>query len=194
MSKTFERALMLNPNLVTRMSSGTNTMLIKATLSFITVIIVLLIGGSICRSEEICGLSVNRIETYKANIKDNAEMIKSTLKRFNVDEKFIWLAMIESGGKPDNESHKGALGLWQLTAATARHYGCEDRTDPKSSTEAAAKYLAKLSRDFNGETWKVIVGYNMGGSNFRRAGKPTKEAAALANTVTCLMRRNYELW
>ena len=56
---------MLNPNLVTKMSSGTNTMLIKATLSFITVIIVLLIGGSICRSEEgseeICGLSVNRI-------------------------------------------------------------------------------------------------------------------------------------
>lgn len=189
---------MLNPNLVTRMSSGTNTMLIKATLSFITVIIVLLIGGSICRSEEssgeVCGLSINRIETYKANIKDNAEMIKSTLKRFNVDEKFIWLAMIESGGKPDNKSHKGALGLWQLTAATARHYGCEDRTDPKSSTEAAAKYLAKLSRDFNGETWKVIVGYNMGGSNFRRAGKPTKEAAALANTVTCLMRRDYELW
>lgn len=189
---------MLNPKLITRMSSGTNTMLIKATLSFITIIIVLLIGGSICRSEEvqerICGISVNRIETYKANIKDNAEMIKSTLKRFNVDEKFIWLAMIESGGKPDNESHKGALGLWQLTAATARHYGCEDRTDPKSSTEAAAKYLAKLLRDFNGETWKVIVGYNMGGSNFRRAGKPTKEAAALANTVTCLMRRNYELW
>lgn len=155
----------------------------------------LLIGGKFASADEpsaLCGISQDRINTYKQRILPFAETIRTTLKNFNVDERFIWLAMVESGGNTEATSPHGASGLWQLTAATARHYGCLDRNDVLASTEAAARYLAKLYDDFNGDIWKVIVAYNMGGTNYKRTGKPTNEAKSLANTVTCLMENaNY---
>lgn len=140
-------------------------------------------------AETVCSVPSDRLEVYKSRIKPFANEIQTTLKHFNVDEQFIWLAMIESGGRPNAESNKGAVGLWQLTAPTAKHYGCppDKRSDVSCSTMAAAKYLAKLLKDFENDHWKVIVGYNMGGTNYRKSGKPTRAASNLANTVTCLM-------
>jgi membrane-bound lytic murein transglycosylase D len=117
-------------------------------------------------------------------------MIRTTLQNFNVDENFIWLAMLESGGSEIAISERGAVGLWQLTAPTARNNGCpaNQRTEPECSTTAAARYLSKLLAKFNNNVWDAIVGYNMGGSNYKRIGKPTGEARNLANTVTCLIR------
>lgn len=140
-------------------------------------------------AETICGVSSERLEVYKSRVKPFANEIQTTLKRFNVDEQFIWLAMIESGGRPNAVSNAGAAGLWQLTAPTSKHYGCtpDKRSDVVCSTTAAAKYLAKLLKDFENNHWKVIVGYNMGGTNYRKSGKPTRAASNLANTVTCLM-------
>lgn len=161
---------------------------------FVTVIFtVLLITASVCKSEDsktICGMSEHRIKNYQERIMPLIPMIKDILSEYNLDENFIWLAMLESGGKPQNESDKGAVGLWQLTAPTARSNGCPSnkRTDPECSTRAAAHYLTKLLKKFNGNVWDAIVGYNMGGSNYKKKGKPTGEARYLANRVTCLMR------
>ena len=140
-------------------------------------------------AEAICGVPSGRLEVYKSRIEQFADEIQTTLKHFNVDEQFIWLAMIESGGRPDAVSSAGSTGLWQLTAPTSKHYGCppNKRSDVSCSTTAAAKYLAKLLKDFENDHWKVIVGYNMGGTNYRKSGKPTLAASNLANTVTCLM-------
>lgn len=140
-------------------------------------------------AETVCGVSSDRLEVYKLRIEPFAYEIQTTLKHFNVDEQFIWLAMIESGGRPNAASNKGAAGLWQLTSPTSKHYGCppDKRSDVSCSTMAAAKYLAKLLKDFENNHWKAIVGYNMGGTNYRKAGKPTRAASNLANTVTCLM-------
>lgn len=176
----------------------TDMKLLKAALSFAVILTVLLIGGAICKAgiiqsgeENICGVSVERLETYKKRISKFDTMIRTTLKSFNVDEQFIWLAMMESGGSEIAVSNRGAAGLWQLTKSTAKHYGCEPnhRLDAKCSTEAAAGYLSKLLYDFDGDKWKAIVGYNMGGSNYKKVGKPTDEARKLANTVTCLMEQ-----
>lgn len=176
--------------------------IMKAAISFTIILTFLLIGGAICKADDedededdprtiaICGMSVNRITAYQERITPYVPMIRSTLRNFNVDEQFIWLAMLESGGKLQSESERGAVGLWQLTAQTAKHNGCpaNQRTDPKCSTTAAARYLSKLLAKFNNNAWDTIVGYNMGGSNYKRIGKPTGEASKLANTVTCLMR------
>lgn len=155
----------------------------------------LFIGGKWATAGDgtgICGLTESRISAYKERISPFAAQIQSTLKRLNVDEKFIWLAMVESGGNTDATSPHGAAGLWQLTASTAKHYGCSDLFNVDCSTEAAARYLVKLLNDFGGDKWKAIVAYNMGGTNYRRTGKPTNEARHLANTVTCLMENaNY---
>lgn len=164
---------------------------LKTAISFAVILTVLLIGNAVCRADEICGLSAERIAAYQERISPFRDEIQSTLRNFNVDEKFIWLAIVESGGNADAKSEAGAVGLWQLTSATARHYGCEDRLDAECSTMAAVRYLVKLIKDFDGNVWDVIVAYNMGGSNYKRAGKATNEAASLANTVTCLME-NYK--
>lgn len=151
------------------------------------VTIAMLLCGTAKADETVCGLPESRINAYRERIAQNADTIQTTLRRYNVSESFIWLAMVESGGDEDAESKRGAAGLWQLTRATAQHYGCQDRNNVVCSTRAAAQYLAKLLADFDGNVWKAIVGYNMGGTNYRRTGRPTNEATALANTVTCLM-------
>lgn len=152
----------------------------------------LLLCAGLCHAEEtVCGLSTERIAAYQERISPFRDEIQSTLRDFNVDEQFIWLAMVESGGHNDAKSDAGAVGLWQLTSATARHYGCEDRLDAECSTMAAVRYLVKLLKDFDGNVWDVIVAYNMGGTNYKLAGKATNEARNLANTVTCLME-NYD--
>lgn len=164
----------------------------KVTVWFAALLTCLLIGRAVL-ADELCGLSAERIAAYRERIEPFRDEIQSTLRSFNVDEKFIWLAMVESGGDVNAVSGHGAEGLWQLTAATARHYGCppERRRNVDESTQAAAKYLAKLLQDFGGNLWDVIVAYNMGGTNYRRTGKATNEARRLANTVTCLME-NYK--
>ena len=178
--------------------------IMKAVISFTVILTVLLIGSAICKAEAededededdprtttVCGISVTRLATYQEHIMPYVPMIHTTLQNFNVDKQFIWLAMMESGGSVVAVSKRGAVGLWQLTAPTSRHNGCpsDQRTDPKCSTMAAARYLSKLLTKFNNNIWDAIVGYNMGGSNYKRIGKPTSEARHLANTVTCLMQ------
>ena len=168
--------------------------IIKLFIGFAIFAAILFVAGSICQAEEneICGVSAERLTVYKERIAQYAPMIQSTLKNYNVDEQFIWLAMMESGGINKAESSRGALGLWQLTSGTAKRHGLNPilRIDPASSTDVAAKYLSKLLVDFDGDVWKAIVGYNMGGSNYKKRGKPTWEAKHLANTVTCLMREH----
>lgn len=170
--------------------------IMKAAISFTVLLAILLITATVCKAEDnlgantVCKMPVTRLATYQERIMPYVPMIRATLKGFNVNENFIWLAMLESGGKLQSESERGAVGLWQLTAPTARNNGCpaDQRTDPKCSTTAAARYLSKLLTKFGNNAWDAIVGYNMGGSNYKRIGKPTDEARHLANTVTCLMR------
>lgn len=169
--------------------------IMKAAISFTVLLAILLITATVCKAEDfppptVCRMSVTRLATYQERIMPYVPMIRTTLQNFNVDENFVWLAMLESGGKLQSESERGAVGLWQLTAPTARNNGCpaNQRTEPECSTAAAARYLSKLLAKFNNNAWDAIVGYNMGGSNYKRIGKPTGEARNLANTVTCLMR------
>ena len=61
-----------------------------------------------------------------------------------------YLALIESGYRPDVKSKAGARGLWQFMPATGREYGlkvdskADERLNPEKSTYAAARYLKRL--------------------------------------------------
>ena len=103
--------------------------------------------------------------------------------------KWLYLMLAESGGDRMARSEKGAQGPWQLMPATARRYGCKDPQDPESSTIAAASYLKKLLADLGNER-DAIIGYNMGGTNYRKSKKATAQAAALANEVMCLFEHD----
>lgn len=109
---------------------------------------------------------------------------EQALYDIGLEQKWLYLMLEESGGKVQVCSSVGACGPWQLTQATARRYGCADRTDPYTATLAAGRYIQHLLQDFGGDERLVVMAYNMGGTNLRKHG-PTKAARALAELVMC---------
>lgn len=112
---------------------------------------------------------------------------EQALYDIGLEQKWLYLMLEESGGKVQVCSSVGACGPWQLTQATARRYGCADRTDPYTATLAAGRYIQHLLQDFGGDERLVVMAYNMGGTNLRKHG-PTKAAMALAELVMCAFR------
>ena len=112
---------------------------------------------------------------------------EQALYDLGLEQKWLYLMLEESGGKYEACSPVGACGPWQLTQATARRYGCTDRTDPYTATLAAGRYIQHLLEDFDGDERIVVMAYNMGGANLRKHG-PTKAAKALAELVMCAFR------
>lgn len=90
-----------------------------------------------------------------------------------------FVVVVESGGKADALSPKGARGLWQLMPDTARRYGLvvdagrDERLDIEKSTHAAAQYLRDLYAQF--KSWPVaLAAYNAGEHAVRKAIDQTR--------------------
>lgn len=78
------------------------------------------------------------------------------------------LPMIESTFDPQDRSHKGAVGLWQLMPALGRIYGLKQnsqydgRRDVYESTKVALDHLQYLHKKFNGNWLLALAAYNSG--------------------------------
>lgn len=78
------------------------------------------------------------------------------------------LPMIESTFDPNDRSHKGAVGLWQLMPALGRHHGLKQnsaydgRRDVYESTKVALDHLQYLHKRFNGNWLLALAAYNSG--------------------------------
>lgn len=87
------------------------------------------------------------------------------------------IPIVESSYDPFAHSSQGALGLWQLMPATARHLGVQrnsyydGRRDLYDSTRAAIDYLSYLNRFFDGDWLLVLAAYNAGEGTVQRAIK-----------------------
>lgn len=96
------------------------------------------------------------------------------LKKHNLPEELKYLAIVESGLKPEARSRVGAVGLWQFMPSTGRMFGLnrdwyiDERQHPEKSTEAACKYLKQLYRMF-GDWELALAAYNTGPGNVRKA-------------------------
>jgi membrane-bound lytic murein transglycosylase MltF len=113
-------------------------------------------------------------EPYRAQV-------EAILEEEDIPLYFYFLMVAESTCN-QKESLKGAKGFWQMMPPTQRHYGCHDFADLECQTRAAAGYLRRLLALFDGDFSKAVMGYNMGGTNFKRRGA-TKAAKDLAWTV-----------
>ncbi len=75
----------------------------------------------------------------------------------------------ESAFDPSAVSHKGAVGLMQLMAATADAYGVTDRRDPWQNLLAGATHLRDLLERYR-DTSLALAAYNAGAEAVSRYG------------------------
>ena len=102
------------------------------------------------------------------------DMFEAKLAEHNMPIELKYLAVIESGLRPQVKSRAGALGLWQFMYGTGRMFGLkensyiDERMDPELATEAACKYLKKLHGIYN--DWNLaLAAYNAGPGNVNKA-------------------------
>jgi len=85
-----------------------------------------------------------------------------------------YLAVIESGLRPQVKSRVGAMGLWQFMYRTGLMFGLEEnsyideRMDPVLATEAACLYLKQLHGIYN-DWFLALAAYNAGPGNVNKA-------------------------
>ena len=101
-------------------------------------------------------------------------MFEEALDKEDIPLEVKYLAIVESALKPKARSRVGATGLWQFMFGTGKEYGLnvssyvDERSDPIKSTEAAAKYLARLYKIF--DDWDLaLASYNSGPGNVSKA-------------------------
>ncbi len=71
---------------------------------------------------------------------------------------------VESGGRSDARSPKGAVGLMQLMPGTASDMGVRDRTDYQQNIKGGTGYLSSLIERFDGNIVLALAAYNAGPS------------------------------
>ncbi|MBE2277639.1 MAG: lytic transglycosylase domain-containing protein [Rhodobacteraceae bacterium] len=69
---------------------------------------------------------------------------------------------IESAGRSNAVSSKGAVGLMQLIPATAKRFGVTDSTDPAQNIKGGVAYLDWLLGQFDNDPLMVLAAYNAG--------------------------------
>ena len=102
------------------------------------------------------------------------DMFEEKLMKHDLPLELKYLAVIESGLRPQVKSRAGALGLWQFMYRTGKMFGLEEnsyideRMDPEQATEAACLYLKKLYGIYN--DWNLaLAAYNAGPGNVNKA-------------------------
>lgn len=90
---------------------------------------------------------------------------------------------VESGGKPDAVSPKGARGFFQLMPETAKGLGV-DPTDPVQNIRGGLTYFRQMLDQHGGDVNKALTAYNWGPGNVAKGGAPPQETIDYVQRVT----------
>ncbi len=107
-------------------------------------------------------------------------MINRIFREYEMPPNLAYLAVVESNFNPFARSRANAVGMWQFMKYTGRIFNLnnswwhDDRFDPEMSTVAAAKYLKRLHRRFNGDWELALAAYNSGSGTVRKAIRRAK--------------------
>lgn len=102
-----------------------------------------------------------RVDTtgFEPGIADKA--YAAALKYGNDPNVFAAVISIESGGRRNVVSSKGAIGPAQLMPETAKDYGVDPR-DPDQNLDAASRHFQRLAKKYNNNLEYVLLAYNWG--------------------------------
>ena len=104
----------------------------------------------------------NSLKNINAKVVDIDNIIKKYSQIYGVEENLVKAVIkVESGGNQNARSSAGAIGLAQLTPATAKAMGVNPYT-PDGNIKGATKYLAYLKDKFDGDTDLILASYNAG--------------------------------
>lgn len=124
--------------------------------------------------EKYLNTSANGLGVWMSRSKYYFPLFEEVLYQNKLPLELKILTVLESGLNPHAESKYGAKGLWQLIFTTAKANGLtmssyvDERSDPKLSTEGAAKYLIYLYDIY--EDWLLaLAAYNAGPGNVNKA-------------------------
>lgn len=113
----------------------------------------------------------NNAPTYIEQTKENyGEMVNIASMLHDYDKNLILaVIVIESEGRNEATSHRGAQGLMQLMPLTAKSMGVKDVRDPFQNILAGTKYLKQLEDIYGFDSpQEALVAYNMGPSRAHR--------------------------
>ncbi len=102
------------------------------------------------------------------------DLFEEKLAEYGLPLELKYLAVIESGLRPQIKSKAGALGLWQFMYRTGLYYGLEEnsyideRMDPIKATDAACRFLKKLYGIY-GDWNLALAAYNAGPGTINKA-------------------------
>jgi len=114
---------------------------------------------------------------------------------YGVDEALVRAVIrMESGGRTDAVSHKGAMGLMQLMPGTAKMLGVDDPFDPVQNLEGGIKYLSQLADKYDGDLTKALAAYNAGPGRVDAYGgiPPFAETQKYVRNILALYERAAE--
>lgn len=104
----------------------------------------------------------NNLKNINAKVVSIDNIIRKYSKIYGIEENLVKAVIkVESGGNQNARSSTGAIGLAQLTPATAKAMGVNPYT-PDGNIKGATKYLAYLRDKFDGDTDLMLASYNAG--------------------------------
>lgn len=112
-----------------------------------------------------------RLQTLQTMAENyGTEILKATIGT-RVSPALVLAVMgIESGGRRDAVSPKGATGLMQLMPATAARFGVTDIKMSSENIRGGVAYLDWLMKEFGSDPLLVLAGYNAGEGAVRQHG------------------------
>lgn len=162
----------LNKNIVNNKETAQMNLLSKSIRLFAILAVVSVLGSTPVFSQTL--EQAKETQVKKALATEDGKIIKEKVdtysKRYGVDPVLVHaVIMTESGYDKNAKSRCGATGLMQLMPTTfkARQVG-SDIYSIDENIHAGIKHLAGLNARYNGNMYKALAAYNLGGGAFDR--------------------------